>query len=159
MFTCTVDFPKGEVPQFVTFKSPTSEQQSVTLSVNDDRRQKHLYNLTICAHGSLRNNFSNSKLLIEWFETYLILGANKFAVYNHSGSVFLKPVIEHYVQQGVLDFYDIATPLEVKSLRQGQMVIIQDCIYRYMYDTKYLALIDFDEFFYPSEKHKHCFDA
>ena len=149
MFTCIVDFPKGQVPQYVTFKSLTSEQQSVTLPIDGYYERKQMYNLTICAHGSIRKKFSNTKALIEWFETYLMLGATKFAVYNHSGSVSLKPLIHYYVQRGVLDFYDISTPKDVSSPRDGQMVIIQDCIYRYMYQTKYLALIDFDEFFIP----------
>ena len=126
-----------------------AETTDVTMPIIDNRGLNQKYNLTICAHGSLRKNFSDTRALIEWFETYLILGADKFAVYNHSGSSSLKPLIDYYVEQDVLDFYDISAPQGVKKFNEGQKVIIQDCIYRYMYKTKYLALIDFDEYFIP----------
>ena len=150
MFTCIGDFQKGIVPQHITFKGTSSELTEVTLPITDNRGMNEMYNLTICAHGPLRGNFSETRLLIEWFETYLILGADRFVVYNDSGSSSLKPLIEYYVKQGVLDIYDISVPSGVKLFNRGQMVIIQDCIYRYMYKTKYLALIDFDEYIIPT---------
>ena len=67
---------------------------------------------------------------------YLILGADKFAVYNYTRSIDLKPLFEYFIKQDVLDLYDISTPSDVKSPDPAQMVIIQDCIYRYMYQTK-----------------------
>ena len=136
MFTCSAKVKEGNgSPQFVSFKSTTYEKPR-TLLINNSHSRKGMYNLTVCAHGSLRNNFSNTKVLMEWFEMYLIFGADKFAIYNYTRSIDLKPLFEYFIKQDVLDLYDISTPSDVKSPDPAQMVIIQDCIYRYMYQTK-----------------------
>ena len=156
------------MPRFVTFQQLSPDEGSVTLEVNYKGRDKPGHNLTVCAHGSLRKNMSNTNALTEFFEIYLMLGAEKFAVYNHSGSSHLKPLVDYYVDKGVLDFFNLSIPSGVHNPNQGQMVIIQDCIHRYMYQTKYIAMLDFDEFFLPNTytnivsmlddqpKYKHC---
>ena len=83
---------------------------------------------------------------------YLALGATKIVAYNISSTSNLTHVIGYYTRKGVLDLFQWDLPKHISTHYFAQASTIGDCIYRYMYKTKYLALVNLDEFFIPLHK-------
>ena len=84
-----------------------------------------------------------------------LFGAERFVVYNMTACPAISPYIEHYVSAGLMDVHIWRPPVNYEnSLRYeaktgGQLSMINDCVYRYMYRTKHLVLVNLDEIIVP----------
>ena len=88
---------------------------------------------------------------MEWVEVNRVLGAQHFVVYNYSGNEVLLPYIQHYVRAGLMEYrrWPLHAIQDKVTVYLAQVALLNDCMYRYMYRTRYLILTDADEFLVP----------
>lgn len=141
-------------PDYVTLsRDYEGHYQRAALRVEDIRDQTTQYKFVVCIHRALSKNFSNVDLLLESIETNVLFGADKIVLYNCTAGPALTPFLNYYVESGRVDMYNwplaqnYSRTFETKA--SGQNSLIQDCLYRYMYQTKYLILINLDELIVP----------
>jgi len=95
------------------------------------------YNLSICA--ILKNE---GEYLAEWIEFHRIVGVEKFYIYDNESSDNTKDVLAPYIKSGIVEY----------TYWPGwgqQGAAYNDCIAKHKFDTKWLAIIDLDEFIVP----------
>ncbi|XP_041356650.1 uncharacterized protein LOC121373904 [Gigantopelta aegis] len=82
----------------------------------------------------------------------ILLGAQRFVLYNYSVTPEVSLVLSGYVKEGLLELVQWDIP--VKDIHYfGQNVIINDCLYKHLHVSRYLAYSDVDELIMP-QKHK-----
>ena len=72
-----------------------------------------------------------------------------FVMYNVSISPDLNPYLSKYQNEGNLHIYSWQHPLLRQTHYYAQRVLINDCIYRYMYRSRYIVVKDLDEIIVP----------
>ena len=102
-------------------------------------------NFTICL-GPLFN-IKDKDPLIDFVEMHRILGVQKIAVYDHSISTdVLEQLKKLYTKNSIVDILPWKMPVHEKDVQyQGQLGMLNECLYRYMFRTKYIGFIDADE--------------
>ncbi|KAF7457209.1 beta-1,4-galactosyltransferase galt-1-like [Cryptosporidium felis] len=107
--------------------------------------------------NSSKQKFDDAGLLLEFFNSYALLGVEKIYMYqNYLGlNDDVKMIVEYYstVKQlvQVIPFTLPIIPFEqVWDFAQTSM--IQDCLLRTLGYTKYLLFVDTDEFVFPTQK-------
>ena len=94
------------------------------------------YQLSICAI------FKNeSSYLKEWIEFHCLAGIEHFYLYDNNSTDDFHLVLDPYIREGVVDLYPWPK-------YPGQMEAYSDCILTKA-NTKWLAVIDLDEFLFP----------
>ena len=144
-------WPQDVAPYLVVLSDTRCGPPLAVLPVTDNSGAKLRSNFTVCLHKAFIHGYDNVAQFVEWVEVNRILGADRFLVYNFTGNPVLLPYIEHYVRTGVVEFHQ--WPVHDFEDRipgyMGQVALINDCIFRSMYDTRYLLLVDVDEFVVP----------
>lgn len=79
----------------------------------------------------------------EWLEFHRLMGVEKFYLYDNESTDNTKEVLEPYIKSGLVDY-------TYWPGKKQQMVVYADCIRRHKDDTRWLALIDLDEFLLPA---------
>ena len=154
--SCKIHRLTTSAPSWVVFSDSKCGQPNAIMPVMDNRAAKPEANFTICLHKAFVHGYDNVTQFVEWVEVGRILGADKIAVYNYSGNEVLLPYVKHYQDLGLLDYYQWPAQDFVHLIPPyvGQGAVIDDCIYRYMYRTKYLILIDVDEVVVPQHPYE-----
>ena len=94
-----------------------------------------------------------STTLIEFIELTKILGAQHFMFYAHQIPREIQKVLRYYESIGVATVVHWDLPVTDKAIwYHGQLLAINDCLYRSMHKFKYVAFNDIDEFIVP---HRH----
>ncbi len=89
--------------------------------------------------------FKNEKpYLKEWLEYHLLIGVERFYLYDNGSTDNPLEVLEPYIKTGIVIYKQVSTPAM-------QMPVYNDAIYKSKNETKWLALIDLDEFIVPKE--------
>lgn len=102
--------------------------------------EEYRYNLSIMAL------FQNEgPYLREWIEYHRLLGVEHFYLYDHKSQDNPKEILEPYIESGVVDYIDF--PKEGYPQNEA----IEDVLERVRGETKWLAVIDIDEFFLPKK--------
>ncbi|KAM4019464.1 glycosyltransferase family 92 protein F13G3.3-like [Anomaloglossus baeobatrachus] len=119
-------------------------------------------NFTVCV-STMFGNQENVLQFVQAIEMYRLLGAQKVVVYKTGCSKAIGQVLDYYVSKGVLEI--IPWPID-KYLRTsdvwhqnmnkeiqigyyGQLLALNDCVYRNMYRSRYVTLNDMDEIILP----------
>ena len=109
------------------------------LKIFNKIKDKNLYQLSICAI------FKNeARYLREWIEFHRIVGVEHFYLYNNNSTDGYLTEIENYIKEGIVDLFQW-------EMHPGQGQAYMDCI-QYQASTKWLAVIDIDEFLFPVER-------
>ena len=89
--------------------------------------------------------------LVEFVEVSRVFGAEKFQLYNSSIGRRVDRCVREYVSRGVVDVQPWNLPTDIaRSVHyHGQILAINDCLYRLMYRTGHLLVHDLDEFVVP----------
>lgn len=147
--------PTNAAPNFVAISDQNCSGPYWIIPIQDRRQDKLTYNMTVCLHKALVHGYRNITQFVEWMEVNKIFGADKIAIYNYTGHSKLIPYINHYINRGLLDYHKWDLHGIDKDVPRylGQGAVIDDCIYQYMYRTKYLMLIDVDEVVVPQKPH------
>lgn len=98
---------------------------------------------------------NQAPFLKEWLEFHMLVGVERFYLLNNLSTDNFESVLEPYIESGIvkLDHW----PVEIKT--QEDFNNIQCSAYRRIVDltaesAKWLALIDVDEFLYPTKEEK-----
>ncbi|ROL52922.1 Beta-1,4-galactosyltransferase galt-1 [Anabarilius grahami] len=118
------------------------------------------YEFTICI--SVMYDYNNVLNLVESMEMFRLLGAQRVAIYKTNCDSDTQKVLDYYVKRGFVEIipWTIKEHIKVssgwrKDLSSGQLhyygqiPALNDCIYRYMYQSHYVALHDLDELILP----------
>jgi len=107
-------------------------------------------NFSVCV-PPIFGNFDAVPDLVEFVEVNRLLGAEKFHFYNNSIGRRADACLWEYVRRGVVDVQPWSLPSSVFDVvyYRGQILAINECLYRSMYRTKYLVIQDLDEFVVP----------
>ncbi|ELU03800.1 hypothetical protein CAPTEDRAFT_217881 [Capitella teleta] len=142
------------VPSRLALSSSKCGQPDAILDVIDNSAMKPEVNFTVCLHKALFLKYNNSNELVEWIEMNRILGAQRFLIYNFTGGSALTPFLQHYVNEGLVELHDwpVGTFWQEIPEYMGQGALINDCIYKAMYKSKYLMQLDVDEVMVPQRE-------
>ncbi|KAI4897389.1 hypothetical protein NFI96_009081, partial [Prochilodus magdalenae] len=124
------------------------------------RTENFPYTFTVCI--SVMYDYSNVLGLVQAMEMFKILGVQKVAIYKTSCDPAIQKILDYYVGQGFVDIIPWTVTSYIKVSRgwqksrssgelhyHGQIPALTDCVYRYMYESQYVALQDLDEFILP----------
>ncbi|KAK2848327.1 hypothetical protein Q7C36_010009 [Tachysurus vachellii] len=127
---------------------------------NQQKQEVFRYEFTVCI--STMFDYENVLLLVQAMEMFKILGVQKVAIYKTNCSNVIQKVLDYYISQDFVELipWSVSSYINVsrgwrkwKSLGElhyfGQIAALNDCLYRYMYKSHYVALQDLDEFILP----------
>ncbi|OCT66998.1 uncharacterized protein LOC108699507 [Xenopus laevis] len=142
--------------------SPSEEPGSLTtFKIRNRVQEKRTANFTVC-FSAMFGNYGNVLQFIQTMEMYKILGAQKVTVYLNNCSRQMEEVLQYYTKEGTVEVipWQIQRYLKVSHNWQylnddteigyyGQILTLNDCIYRNMYSSKFVVLNDQDEIILP----------
>lgn len=106
--------------------------------------------LSICAM------FKNeARFLAEWIEYHKLIGVEEFWLYNNNSEDNYKAALAPYIKSGIVHLIEWPSPItpnEWENYAKEQVTIYTDCLNRVRGKSKWLALIDIDEFLFPVEE-------
>ncbi|XP_062860551.1 uncharacterized protein LOC134323063 [Trichomycterus rosablanca] len=107
-------------------------------------------------------DYTNVLELVQTMEMFKILGIQRVAIYKTNCDPTVQKVLDYYVMQKFVEIipWTISSHLKVsrgwKNWESpgelhyfGQIPALNDCVYRYMYQSRYVALQDLDEIILP----------
>ncbi|MCD8206392.1 MAG: glycosyltransferase family 92 protein [Bacteroidales bacterium] len=93
--------------------------------------------LTVCAIAKNEGPYFK-----EWLDWHIAQGVEKFYVYDNESTDNTKEVLELYIERGVVDYkYWPGTRM--------QLAAYDDCFESHRFDSRWIAVIDLDEFIVP----------
>lgn len=102
---------------------------------------KYQYNLSVLAIVK-----DEGPYLREWIEYHRIVGVDKFYIYDNESSDNIAKILAPYIKEGIVDY--TYWPGQAQ-----QLPAYADWLVKHKMDTKWVAVIDLDEFILPiSEK-------
>ncbi|XP_066499340.1 glycosyltransferase family 92 protein C33H5.2-like [Hoplias malabaricus] len=122
------------------------------------------FNFTLCV-SSLFGAYNNVLQFAQSMEMYKLLGVQHVVIYNTSCGPDLEKLLQHYRREGILEVVpwpidQFLTPsagwdskIHSGELQYyGQLVTLNECIYRNMYQSRYVLLHDTDEIIMPKKQ-------
>ncbi|KAI5098429.1 hypothetical protein C0J45_12156, partial [Silurus meridionalis] len=149
----------------ITSQSPEEDESLQDIPIlqpvrNQQKQKVFPYDFTVCI--STMFNYENVLELVQAMEMFKILGVQKVVIYKTSCSNDAQKVLDHYASQNFVEIipWTIGSYINVsrgwqKSVSPGelhyfgQIAALNDCVYRYMYQSHYVALQDLDETILP----------
>ena len=102
---------------------------------------KYKYNLSVMAV------FKNEGYCMrEWIEHYLQEGVDHFYLINNNSSDNFMNVLDPYISRGLITLKNSSGNIYCDS--EGHKTIYNNNIYQHRFETKWMILVDFDEFMY-----------
>ncbi|XP_055897871.1 beta-1,4-galactosyltransferase galt-1-like [Biomphalaria glabrata] len=133
------------------------DQVSITLKKTDSPTNtlQVLYpslprrNFTVCY--AMLFDLTNYSQIIQNVEFNRVLGAEHFFVYNMSISSATDAVLRHYQKRGLMTI--LQWPMNISGIHYfGQVLAINDCVYRNKGVSKYVVIHDTDEMIVPNRQ-------
>lgn len=106
-----------------------------TLTINDTL-DRDAVDLSIVA--IIKNE---GQYIEEWVRYHIVAGVQKFYLYNNDSSDNTEEVLKKYIDAGYVNLI----PFPGVAM---QLLAYNDAIYRFKHKTRYMAIIDADEFLY-----------
>ncbi len=78
----------------------------------------------------------------EWIEWHLSRGVERFYIYDNESSDCTRDVLQPYIDSGIVEYHFFPG-------RKRQLAAYDDCFERHRLDTRWIAVIDLDEFIVP----------
>ena len=149
-FWCPTRLGDERVPRAVSLVQDKCVMPLNLLRVHNEKisDEKRLYNITLCL-GPMYNQYNDLNRLVEMVEVDTMLGVDLIVVYNISFSSELNHYIGKYAQDGIMHIYDFYHSLLNETWYYAQRVLINDCVYRYMFKSDYIVIKDVDEIIVP----------
>ncbi|XP_063634507.1 uncharacterized protein LOC134805137 [Cydia splendana] len=128
-----------------------------------DRTQKEF---AVCVKGLDFLHEDLSVRLVEWIELVRLFGADKVFFYEFQVHPNISRVLAYYRARGIVESTPITLPggppnipglqhaymkKRVTHKRQMELVPYNDCLYRHMYQYRWLTLLDIDEVIVPMQ--------
>ncbi len=136
---------RSKVRAFIENPKTIIDAERIKLEINMRRAERNLrkanhkfdYNLSVVA--IMKNE---GPYLREWIEYHKLVGVEKFYLYNNDSTDNTVEILKPYVKSGLVELIDF--PGDKK-----QIPAYDDWFSKYKNDTKWLAVIDLDEFIVP----------
>lgn len=146
-FRCRLS--QGCRPEFVslTLSKNKSEKPSNQLPVFYPQPRK--YDITVC-HPALYGPYNEPFRIIQSIELNRVLGAEHAFIYNYNVSKEAENILKEYEKDGVLTILPWPVPAESNAWYYAQHTAINDCVYRNIRLSAYVAVVDLDEFIIPA---------
>ena len=138
-------------PSFISVVSGNCQQPDHILMVKSTSPARGSYSVqfTVCLMP-LNFNYSRSYELVEWIELNRILGAERFTIYVHSSADNVERILSYYKEHGLVEVIRWPLPVSNDEVHYfGQVVALQDCLYRNKATSEYVVNLDLDEFVIP----------
>ena len=100
-------------------------------------RNLFLYELSVTA--ILKNE---ALYLREWLDYHLLAGVDHFYLYDNDSTDNQAEVVAPYVEAGLVDYFHAPG-------KAMQMLVYNDAVKRFKFQSRYIAFLDADEFIYP----------
>ncbi len=104
------------------------------LKNKNEQRQK--CELAICAI------YKNEPDIKEWIEYHRLIGIDRFYLYDNDSDDNSREILKPYIENGIVVYKYV-------SGRCMQVPVYRDAVFRYKNETKWLAIIDLDEYIVP----------
>ena len=88
--------------------------------------------------------------LREWIEYHKIVGVDRFYFYDNESDDNTKIILDPYIKDGTVVYHYV--PNHPITKQSPQIESYNDAIFKYRDKTKWMAIIDIDEFIVPVEK-------
>ncbi|XP_064627837.1 beta-1,4-galactosyltransferase galt-1-like [Lineus longissimus] len=132
------------------------------LTGTGSQEKKHKFGVCVPPiHGNVQK-----QKLVEFIELTLLLGAEKIIFYDYKATDAVRDVLRYYVKRDKvsLEPWPLPSSVDPEAKRfflpgiwyHGQSLAINDCLYKYSNDFKYLSFNDIDEFIIP--KHQNTWE-
>ena len=105
--------------------------------IDYDKKYKHELSIVACVKNE-------APYLIEWIEYHLYQGVDHFYIYDDGSTDNSREIVENYIKSGIVDWFNS----NVKG-KWRQIEIYKNCIKKFKNDSKFMLIIDVDEFIYP----------
>ncbi|XP_031648113.1 uncharacterized protein LOC109879734 [Oncorhynchus kisutch] len=147
----------------LTFDAELAQNQTFLRIQNLVKREEEEFqsNFTVCWSNLFGNN-NNVLQVTQTLEMYKLLGVQHVVVYNTSCGPDLERLLQSYTQEGFVEVvpWPINQYMNPSSGWQpsehggdihyyGQLTTLNDCVYRNMYQSRYVLLNDIDEIIAP----------
>uniref|UniRef100_A0A4W5RFY5 Glycosyltransferase family 92 protein n=1 Tax=Hucho hucho TaxID=62062 RepID=A0A4W5RFY5_9TELE len=119
------------------------------------------FNFTVC-WSNLFGEYNNVLQVTQTLEMYRLLGVQHVVVYNTSCGPDLERLLQSYTQEGFVEVVPWPIDQHMNPSRgwqlsehggdihyYGQLTTLNDCVYRHMYQSRYVLLNDIDEIIAP----------
>ena len=107
--------------------------------IKTQRNRKFPYTLSICA--IMKNE---GPYLKEWLDYHILVGVEKFYLYDNDSTDNTTEILKPYIDRGIVDY----TYWPGKAQQQ---IAYTDALNKHALDTKWMAIIDLDEFLVATE--------
>ncbi|XP_050546289.1 uncharacterized protein LOC126908342 isoform X2 [Daktulosphaira vitifoliae] len=91
--------------------------------------------------------------LMEFVELNTILGVEHFTFYKNTIGPNVECILNHYKKDNLISMLpweiDLVSKKEIRT--EGMFAALNDCLYRNMYTSKYVAFLDIDELIMPKQ--------
>lgn len=87
--------------------------------------------------------------LREWIEYHRLIGVSKFYLYNNNSTDQFQEVLKPYIKKNIVTLIDWPSPPD-QDWTPHQIKAYNHCIQKVKKKTKWLAIIDIDEFIVPT---------
>lgn len=88
--------------------------------------------------------------LKEWIEFHKMVGVERFYFYDNESDDNTKEILDPYINNGTVVYHFL--PNHPITKRRPQEEAYNDAIFKYRDRTRWMAMIDIDEFLFPTEK-------
>ena len=78
----------------------------------------------------------------EWIEWHRSQGVERFYIYDNESTDGTREVLQPYIESGIVEYHYFPG-------RKRQLAAYDDCFERHRFDTRWIAVIDLDEFIVP----------
>ncbi|XP_014227498.1 uncharacterized protein LOC106652859 [Trichogramma pretiosum] len=122
------------------------------------------HDFAVCVKGLDFLHDDLSVRMVEWIELLNLLGADKIFFYELQVHPNVSKVLQHYERLGrvhvtpltlpghqpnVPGFQHLYLTKKTNHKRQNELIPYNDCLYKHMYEFKYIVLLDVDEVIMP----------
>lgn len=150
-------------PAYVSVSGNVNNVESLHfLEIKNLQEERNMeYKFVVCI-SPMFDNYDKIIQFIQHIEMYKILGAQKIVIYLTSYSPRMKKILYYYNKKGLLELvqWPVASYLSPSHGWKfpdhpgdlhyfGQIVALNDCIYRNKYKTQYVVINDLDEIAFP----------
>ncbi len=103
------------------------------------KKDRYSYKFALCAI------FKDEALYLkEWIEYHKFIGIERIYLYNNNSTDNYYEVLKPYIDEGLVVLRNMPG-------KERQMDAYNDCLMRYKYESKYIGVIDIDEFIFDKE--------
>ncbi|XP_063541610.1 uncharacterized protein LOC134750379 [Cydia strobilella] len=154
-------------PAAVSLVEKPCDRATNCLRVHFDEPPDHAQKeFAVCVKGLDFQHEDLSVRLVEWIELVRLLGADKVFFYELQVHPNISKVLAYYRARGIVESTPITLPggqpnlpglqhvymkKRLNNKRQMELVPYNDCLYRHMYQYRWITLLDVDEVIVPME--------